>query len=93
MLKRFESFAGAQLDRAVLVGLGTTLFFMVFLRHPGLGEILDEGGEPLGNHILGSYWENGKLNGNYRDYRTYIGDYRGYIEVILGYWKRKWKLL
>ena len=30
--------------------------------------------------ILGIYWDNGKENGNYRDYR-------GYIRVILGlYW-------
>ena len=38
--------------------------------------------------ILGSYWDNGKENGNYRDYRGW-----GYIEIILGQRKRKWKLL
>ena len=24
-------------------------------------------------YILGLYWDNGKQNGNYRDYRVYIG--------------------
>ena len=24
-------------------------------------------------HILGLYWDNGKENGNYRDYSVYIG--------------------
>ena len=27
----------------------------------------------------GSYWKNGKENGNYRDYRSYIGVYIGVI--------------
>ena len=39
--------------------------------------------------MLGLYWENGKENGNYRSYRDYIGVYIG---LILGEWKRKWKL-
>ena len=25
-------------------------------------------------YILGLYWDNGKLSGNCRDYRVYIGD-------------------
>ena len=29
--------------------------------------------------IWGLYWDNGKENGNYRDYRVYIGLYWGYI--------------
>ena len=27
--------------------------------------------------ILGIYWDNGKENGNYRDYRGYVGDILG----------------
>ena len=27
----------------------------------------------INNSILGLYWDNGKENGNYRDYRVYIG--------------------
>ena len=46
--------------------------------------------------ILGLYWglyrDNGKENGNYRDYRGYIGIIRDYFGVISGYWKREWKL-
>ena len=33
--------------------------------------------------ILGLYWDNGKENGNYRDYRGYIGTIRVYIGVVL----------
>ena len=36
--------------------------------------------------ILGLYRDNGKENGNYRDYRVYTG---GYIGFILGEWKGK----
>ena len=32
----------------------------------------------------GLYWENGKEDGNYRDYGVYTG---GYIGFILGEWK------
>ena len=40
--------------------------------------------------IWGSFWDNGKENGNYRDYRGNIGIIIGvYNGVILG----KWKLL
>ena len=35
-------------------------------------------------YIGGLYWDNGKENGNYRDYRgnmkVYIGDYNGIME-------------
>ena len=27
--------------------------------------------------MLGIYWDNGKANGNYRDYRGYVGDILG----------------
>ena len=33
---------------------------------------------------MGLYRENGKENGNYRDYRDYIGVILGYIGVIFG---------
>ena len=32
--------------------------------------------------ILGLYWDNGKENGNYRDYRGYMGLYWGYIGLF-----------
>ena len=40
-------------------------------------------------YILGFYWDNGKENGSYRDYRDNVGD----IGFILGEWKRKEKRL
>ena len=39
--------------------------------------------ESLG-FILGLYGDNGKENGNYRDYRGYLGILRVYIGVIWG---------
>ena len=37
--------------------------------------------------ILGIYWDNGKENGNYRDYRGLYRGYMGIIGGILGlYW-------
>ena len=34
-------------------------------------------------YILGLYWDNGKENGNYRDYRDYNGVYIGYTHRML----------
>ena len=44
--------------------------------------------------LLGVYWDNGKENGNYRDYNGYMlyRYYRGFVGGLLGEWKRKWKL-
>ena len=38
----------------------------------GAPEILDREVKGMGTSMLGFYWDNGK-NGNYRDYRDYIG--------------------
>ena len=45
--------------------------------------------------ISGLYWDKGKENGNYYLGVLYVGviPERGGIWVILGEWKRKWKLL
>ena len=32
--------------------------------------------------IFGVYWDNGKSDGNFRDYRVYIGVISGYIGVV-----------
>ena len=57
-----------------------------------------DNGKENGNYYNGRFrvhkykmvikWDNGKENGNYHN-----GPYRIYIGVILGIWKRKWKLV
>ena len=34
--------------------------------------------------ILGIYWDDGKENGNYRDYIGLYRNYREYIGIVLG---------
>ena len=40
----------------------------------------------------GLHWDNGKENGNYYSIVGYIGVYKGYIGVILGQCRIKWKI-